>query len=290
MAVSHVYSNTAADFTGTITGFNSQGSTVTIAATNLVRPSDWNSAHNQYFTLSGNTNNSSVVSGTNVVLSGDNNITLIGSGATIGISAAGGNHTYSYFNPQDAYMQVAGQQGQASLHFQPLQAPNVTFDRIVFPVVFSGATNSTASVTLSLWMGIYTRNDSTFSLSTSYSTSGAVTHSGTQNSSQNVGMKLLTIGATDFISEGQYSVGIVSRTTSGGANASVSQMLASQLNSNLGGFWGQAVNQTIQYTRGLGVYSATTSGIPNSVAISELRGTASLVLRQSLYYFVSGTF
>jgi hypothetical protein len=41
----HVKSNTIADFTGTITGFNSTGGTQTIAATNLVRPSDWNSAH-----------------------------------------------------------------------------------------------------------------------------------------------------------------------------------------------------------------------------------------------------
>ena len=36
MAVSHVYSNAVADWTGTVTGFNSQGSTTTIAATAIV--------------------------------------------------------------------------------------------------------------------------------------------------------------------------------------------------------------------------------------------------------------
>ena len=51
MALYHVKSNTIADFTGTVTGFNSQGSTTTLAATNLVRPGDWNSAHTMTGTL-----------------------------------------------------------------------------------------------------------------------------------------------------------------------------------------------------------------------------------------------
>lgn len=287
----HAYSNTGADITGTITGFNSQGSTTTLAATNIVRPSDWNSAHNQYFTLSGNTSNVSTASGTNVILAASGGVTLAGSNNTIIISAPiyDPAKTYSYFNPQDAYVQVAGQQGQGTLHVQPMQAPNVSYDRVVFPVIFSGATNSTASVTLSMWFGVYTRNVSTLSLYTSYSTSGALTHSGTVNSSQNVGLKLFTMGATDSLADGQYYVGILSRTTSGGANATISQILASQMNSNLAGFWGQANNASIQYTRGLGTFSATTSALPNSIALSNLRGTGSIVLRQPIFYLVSGT-
>jgi hypothetical protein len=83
MAVSHVKSDTIADFTGTITGFNSQGSTTTIAATDLVRPVDWNSAHNEKYTVSGNTSLSSTASGSNVVFSATGNITIIGSSDTI---------------------------------------------------------------------------------------------------------------------------------------------------------------------------------------------------------------
>lgn len=88
MAISHVKSVTVADGTNTT----------------LVRPGDWNSAHNQFFTLAGNTNNASAVSGTNVVLSGGNNVTLIGSGASIGFSvgnylttAAATDHTHSQY-------------------------------------------------------------------------------------------------------------------------------------------------------------------------------------------------
>lgn len=96
MAVSHVKSDTIADFTGTFTGFNSQGSTTTIAATDVVRPSDWNSAHNQFYTLSGNTTNASTASGTNVVFSAAGNLTIGGSTGSLVFSA--GYSIYSLEN------------------------------------------------------------------------------------------------------------------------------------------------------------------------------------------------
>lgn len=42
MSLYHVKNNAAADFTGTVTVFNSTGGTQTVNATDLVRPSDWN--------------------------------------------------------------------------------------------------------------------------------------------------------------------------------------------------------------------------------------------------------
>lgn len=45
MQLTHAKSNTIADMTGTVTVNNSSGGTATIAATDLVRPSDWNSNH-----------------------------------------------------------------------------------------------------------------------------------------------------------------------------------------------------------------------------------------------------
>ena len=230
--------------------------------------------------------NFSVPQTSSLTATGQLSISTNGSTISLGVPNAA---VLSYYNPQDAYVQVTGQQGQGTLHIQPSPAPNVTFDRAVFPLVFSGATNSTASVSLSMWLGIYTRTASTLSLLSSYSTSGALTHSGTVNSSQNNGLKMFTMGATSSLSEGQYFMGILSRTTSAGGNATISQVLASQQNSTLGGFWGQAPNATIQYTRGLGAYSATTSAIPSSVAFSQLNGSASIVLRQPLFYLVSGT-
>ena len=76
MAISHIKSNTIADFTGTVTVFNSAGTTATANATDLVRPTDWNSVHNFFQTISGNTQGTSTMSGTNLVFAGGNNITL----------------------------------------------------------------------------------------------------------------------------------------------------------------------------------------------------------------------
>src|ERR1700739_4323479 len=90
MAVSHIKNLTIADFTGTVTVFGSDGNTLTDNATDIVRPSDWNSQHNQFITISGNTAGASTLSGTNIVLAGGNNITLSANGSTLTISAGAG--------------------------------------------------------------------------------------------------------------------------------------------------------------------------------------------------------
>ncbi len=229
----------------------------------------------------------------NIVFSNSNGVSfgLNGSTMTASVNAGGGGGaTLQYFNYRDGYLQVVGQQGQGTLHIQPWQSPNVTYDRIAMPLVLSYATNSTGSITISAWLGLYTRNVSTLSLLSSVSTTQGITFSGTANSSLLSGPRLITIGTTGFMSETQYYIGVISRTTTGGANGSFSQLLASQLNSNFSGILGNASAASAQYTRGLGIYSATTTALPNSIAFSEIRGTGSLALRPPLLYFVSGTY
>ena len=93
MAVSHVYSSPVADATGTQTIWLGS-STVTVAASDLILPSHWNSVHNQVVTLTGNTAGVAVLTGTNIVFGGSNNVTLSGiqgaNAATINVSAAAG--------------------------------------------------------------------------------------------------------------------------------------------------------------------------------------------------------
>lgn len=86
MALSHIFSSPVADFTGTVTVFDSNGQTATTNATALVRPSNWNSVHNEFYTITGNTNNASTISGTNIHWSGGNGVTIIGSSNSIGWS------------------------------------------------------------------------------------------------------------------------------------------------------------------------------------------------------------
>jgi hypothetical protein len=104
-------------------------------------------------------------------------------------------------------------------------------------------------------------------------------------------MRLLTIGYTNTLSEGQYYVGMMSRTTTGGgAGMTMSNMVASQINSSFSGVFGVASNATAQYTRGLGMFSATTNAMPASVAISQIQGNSSAYIRQPMFYVVSGTY
>jgi hypothetical protein len=113
-AISHVKSNAVADWgAGAVTVFNSVGSTVTVDATNLVRPVDWNSAHNQYWTISSNTSgDASTHSGTNLVFGGQGAMTM-------NLSTAAGAATLWVNAPADAPMS----------EYEPIQATGVITDR-----------------------------------------------------------------------------------------------------------------------------------------------------------------
>lgn len=69
MAIQHFYSQTIADGT----------------ATSVVRPSDWNSAHNQVLNMGGNTAGTAQISGADIVWAGGNNVTLSANGSTVTI-------------------------------------------------------------------------------------------------------------------------------------------------------------------------------------------------------------
>lgn len=244
------------------------------------------------------------LSGINMTLSGTNNSQIVMSvpatsslvgvyplsistnGSTISVLA----QTESGYNPYADYGLIIAQPGQATLQIDPEQLPNVQFDRVLFGINNTNSSNSSGSHTLSFWIGIYTKNASSLSRVSSTSTSFAVTHSGTAGSySLLSGMRLVSIPMTSTLTAGNYWLGFVSRTTSGGANGSYSNVMGSNVNTNFVGFFNSAHNTTMQMTLGQGVYSATTSGMPQSIAFSEIRGSDSMALRPVIMMFASGT-
>lgn len=298
-ALSHVKSDTIGDFTGTVTVFNSQGSTATVAATDLVRPSDWNSAHNFFQTASGNTaGDASTASGTNLVLGATGHVTLAMStaagAATLWVSAPPQN-TATFWWPFNEGVNVQGQQGNATWNICPIPTPPtavdgvVSIDRVCFPIIFSNSSNSTGTATVSMSMGLYTRNASTLSLAHSTTGTLAVTYSGTVNNSTYAGIRLMTIPWTTSFTDGRYYVAVASRTTTGGTNCTISQMLNSQINSNFSGLFGANSNRSHQWPLGLGVYSASSTGFPSSIGISQIDGTASLAARPPSWFMINGT-
>lgn len=87
MAISHAFSNTIADATGTVTVWNG-ATTASVAATAIVRPSDWNSVHNMQFNVAGNTTNATSVSGTDVPFKATGGISIGGSAGSLLFSVA----------------------------------------------------------------------------------------------------------------------------------------------------------------------------------------------------------
>jgi hypothetical protein len=291
-AVVHAKSDTINDATGTVT-FWDGATTASEIATNLVRPSDWNSGHNQLVTITGNTLGSSTMSGTNIVYGASNGISLSASTAAgaatvwfVGDEVVGTDG----FNPYPDMEFVTSTIGNGSLIFDPEEFPLFQMDRVVIPIYNTNATNSSGSHTITQRVGLYTRNGSTLSLFGSTSQTFAIVHSGTLGIYSSVsGLRLMTIPWTTTFNEGVYWIGYVSSTSSAGAAGTYSNLVLSNLATTFAGMFSAATNATVQYTLGQGFYSVTTNGIPSSVAFSQIQGSHSNANRMQPIMFASGT-
>lgn len=128
MSLFHAYNQTVADGT----------------ATSVVRPSDWNSAHNQQITLAGNTAGQSTVSGTNIAFQGGNNVTLsaITAAGAATILVSGANTVAQSVQP--VYYSASGSTSSANtLDFG--NSNGVSFSLSNGSVVATVATNYMAS-------------------------------------------------------------------------------------------------------------------------------------------------
>lgn len=227
-----------------------------------------------------------------VVFSNSNGVSFGLSGSTITASVAGGGVTLSGFDgfANNELMAIAG--GQASLWVDRLDLPcAVQFDRFGLRITHSNATNSSGSATISVWLGISTRNASTLTSVASTSFTTAITASGTAGSYSNYGgIKVLPIPWTTTLTAGNYWLGIVSRTTTGGANMTFGNLANSQINSTMSGYFGSGSNATNAIRLAVGVYSATTAGMPTAISITQIQGNSSAFLRQPAYLFMSNIF
>ena len=258
------------------------------------------------YTASVNLNVSAGTTSNNVsqlIFSNANNFSFGLNGSTL-TATYDPSFAFNYYNPLDAYNQVAGTWGNGSLFMQPFQLDYaVDADRLAIPIFMSNAANNNSSVglTLSMRWGLYTRSNSTFNLLTDYSTQLVFQSTlSTANSSIYHGIRLWTTDFNKTLSKGQYYVAMLSNQTTSNQPGTINNIVISQLNTSFLGLWGQAPNQTIQFTRGLGIYSATTNELPSSIGISQIRGAATgtvaanstqtLAVRQPIFYLVSQTF
>ncbi len=223
-----------------------------------------------------------------VVFSNSNGVSFGLSGSTITASVHG-DYTLSGYNHYNDAIYSAGTVGQGSLIFDHIDLENpVQFDKYGVMLLISNAANSTGSHTVSMSVGLYTQNGSTMSLLGSTSTSVAATLSGTVGSySLYSGIRQVTIPYTTTLSRGEYFLGVVSSSSSAGANATFNQCRQSALNSNYNGLFGVAQAASNQLYLGMGVYSQTTTAFPASIGFSQIRGTNADAFRPPVVIFQS---
>jgi hypothetical protein len=300
MSVVHVKSNTVADWTGTVTVGNSTGGTGTIAATDLVRPADWNSGHNQYYSLAGNTTNASTASGTNVYWQGAGGITLAGSTGTIVVS---GPPRLAYESTVNVPLAASTQSslGQNSCWFAPFRISGGTLNASSFQIAQSFTGTATSAATAQ-WgqtfnWALYSKVNSTqYSSFTSGQLTMQVWNSGTSSASlayagstsSSAGSNLITaslyglrryaVDIAQTLTENDYLFGLHVSTSSANYSALIRTagvVCDGPLQVAIGD-WIAATQNTINPLY-VGRYTTTTNNVPGSVAPSHIAASLGVV-------------
>ena len=300
MPITHHFSNAVADATGTVTFWNG-ATTDSAAATNLVRPSDWNSGHDIRYNLSGNTTNASSASGTDVIFSAGPGIVMGGSTGTLVVQ---GKHVSDYEPTPMGNNSSFSSFGQNTLYFQaihPLQ--NISMTAIEHTVSLSSATSSIShGVSETMSYGFYSRdqgaNSTRFSLvgtssfsvaagfssnlsgslsmgnaGTSYTTSSAGTVFGSVLS----GQKALSLPFGTTLEQGQDYLYAFAHSTSSTGGTGALRLSHLVLTNQTNGSFGKMGNSTLDVANAsnrnqgmLAIYTATSAAWPNSFAESQL--------------------
>ncbi len=227
MSIQHFYSQTVADGT----------------ATSVVRPSDWNSVHNQVLNIGGNTLGTSQISGADIVWAGGNNVSLSANGSTVTIHGADTTQFLTTAQPPGAYLTTAA----VSNHSHNLATTTTNGSVAVVATTNSaGATIAfpswltTAGATNAITTAAQSNHSHNFATTT---TGGSNIVVGTTNSAgATIGVPaFLTTAAATNITSGRAGTG----TTFAGTNASASMTLdTAGLNFALSVAGGGVINQT----------------------------------------------
>lgn len=172
--------------------------------------------------------------------------------------------------------------GNGSVVIQPFQLmqPGVFSVADVYVSNTLSATNAASSQahTLSMSVGLFSKNASTLSLVNSGSQTYAFTITGSSSSASYQGLKNLTVPVSFNLYEGDYWLAIASSTSSAGnaVAAAFSNVVVSFAGglSAYSGVFGAATTASQQPILGYGAMSATQSAMPVSIAFSDIVGSA----------------
>lgn len=219
-------------------------------------------------------------------------ITMNSNGLAISVAAPGGVTNSAYIPPSVYDQAITVNIANGSMSFEPmlLQA-GLQFDNLMHQIVYSNATNSSGSLSLSFYAGVYTRNASTLSLVGSARSVFNITNSGTAGIYSSIGgIRALPMGWTTTLTAGDYYVGIGISSATAGADCSISHVVGSGQASNQSGVFGIASNASKGLPLGWGRFSIATGQAPNSVAFSDIQQTGSAHRRALVFWMQSNSF
>lgn len=286
MQITHAFSNTVGDATGTITIWNG-ATTSTVPATAVPRPSDWNSQHALQFTLAGNTTNASTVSGTAVPFRGAGGVSVGGSAGSLVISGPGALPPRYQVEviPGERMTTVAALSATAYSNrplFQPFWMDGTGLQPNTARFMMSFGASSNRSLIGTFIIGVYSAANSTqMTLLASDSASFSSTATASSASWNGVAWFDFTgMSNTTFNAEGRYALAFMVRPNA----ADVSNMpvslygadpipVVSRMFSNNAT---SAMNATYQMVPFYGAYSTTTASMPGTVALSQINGGSSV--------------
>jgi hypothetical protein len=306
----HSKSLTMGDAAGTITYWNG-ATTSSVAATNVMRPVDWNSAH--VFTQSisgdaGNTFGTSTFSGTNLVYGFSGH--LYGSASTepnaatlwLGESDPGAYTAWTYQNRQLA-ASVQMTAGQNSLWLVPFRvAAPISGSSLLMMQSFTGTVTSATSGSYyqtvdaaiysqnagttarfdTLWSSRITANfhlDSTASVGWAFNGGGSSGNNSTMFTNEVWGLRNITANINATIDTGLYLFGLRWSTAASGYASFVRTngiVFDSPMNVGMGLFNSAATNASIGFADAGTWTSQTTNNIPASVSIDHIKQASNL--------------
>ena len=274
---------------GVSTAGNTAGATGTVSTGNVVLVGNGAISLSQATGAAGSAATITINAPAVSSLVGNNGITVSTNGSTINVGNAVNTDFYAPYD--DLNIGSLGYQiGQGSLIIDPQPLPTIQFDRVLFPIYNTNASNSSGSHTISASVGIYSRNNSTLALVGSGSVSTGITHSGTVGSySLYSGMRNMTISLNTTLSGGNYWLAFGSSTSSAGNDGSYYNIVVSGPAFGYGAIFGQPIIGSNQIIPGQGIYTSTTNAVPASVPFSQIYGNPAQAANMQVIILRSGT-
>lgn len=266
-------------FVGASTVGNTAGSTGTVSTGNFVLVGSGPISLSQSTGAAGSAATLSIIGPATSSLSATGAVSISTNGSTISIGAPFGH--MDMWEPGAVYGQLTTgpQIGQGSVFVFPAPAAGyVTASHAVHRITMtvSSSSNSSHAGVISMYVGIYTRNGSTLSLASSGSQAIQWTNTSSNSISVLTGAKLMSCPINVNASPGDYWVAMMTRTSTTNANwFTASNARYTAIGGQVNGLLGEASNITHQRLPGFGLYSATSSVLPASMAFTDIRGWGS---------------